>query len=287
MPDFPVIDAHVHLYDPATIRYAWMGSVPILDEAHLPARFFEAAAPVAVESLVFVEVNADAGEHLHEAAYVAGLAAAEPRVRALVAQVPLDRGDAASGDLERFAAMPLARGVRTLLEAHAHEPGWALREPFVSGVRRLAERDLSFDLCLRHAQLPEATELVRRCPDVRFVLDHLGKPPAADGALDPWRERLSSLAAEPNVWCKVSGLLTEADHERWTFNGVAPYVAHAIEAFGFERVMFGGDWPVSRLASGYADWVDVVDRVVAGASADELGALYRDNAASFYRLGTG
>jgi len=284
MPDFPVIDAHVHLYDPTTIPYPWMTSVPLLDEPHLTERFFSASAPVDVEALVFVEVNAAPDRHVDEALFVTDLAASEPRIRALVAQMPLDRGESVLDDLERYAAMPLARGVRTLLETHAHEPGWALRERFVAAVRRLPDHALSFDLCLRHAQMPEAIELVRRCPDVRFVLDHLGKPPAADGAFDPWRAHLTSLAAEPNVWCKISGLLTEADHRHWTYEGVAPYIDHVIDTFGFDRVMYGGDWPVSRLASSYADWVEVLDRVVLGASDDERRRLYRDNAIAFYRI---
>lgn len=284
MPDFPIVDAHVHLYDPASIDYPWMSAVPTLKEPHLPAHFFAANAPVEVDALVFVEVDAAPGRHLEEAAFIEGLATSEPRIRGMVCSLPLDRGDAVTGDLERYASKPLARGVRTLIERHQDDPGWAIREPFVRNVQALERYSLSFDLCLRSGQLPEATELARRCPNVRFVLDHIGKPPIRDGGLDPWRQHLAVLAAEPNVWCKISGVLTEADHAHWTYDSVAPYVAHAIECFGFDRVLYGGDWPVSRLASSYADWVDVVDRVVSDCSADELHRLYRRNAEIFYRL---
>ena len=287
MPEFPIVDAHVHLYDPGAVAYPWMADVPILDEAHLPERFFASTGHVEVESLVFVEVNAASGEHAREAAFVRELVATEPRIGAMVVSLPLDRGEAVMPELEACAADPLTRGVRTLVELHEDEPGWALREPFVAMVGALARFDLSFDICLRHAQLPDAIELVRRCPDTRFVLDHLGKPPAKAGGIFPWADRIDELAAEPNVACKVSGLVTEADHERWTVEDLRPYVEHVIEAFGSDRVMFGGDWPVSRLACAYPDWVDALDRIVAGASDDERRRLYRDNARAFYRLGPG
>ena len=208
-----------------------------------------------------------------------------PFVRGMVASMPLERGpDAVADDLAAYAMLPGARGVRRLIERHADEPGWALAEPFVEAVRALGPHDLSFDLCIRHPQMREASDLVRACPDVRFVLDHIGKPGIAEGLHEPWREDIAALAKLPNVWCKISGVVTEADHDAWTHGDVAPYVAHAIASFGFERVMFGGDWPVSELASPYARWVDTVDRVVAGATADERRRLYRDNAIAFYHL---
>ena len=288
MPDFPIVDAHVHLYDPARIAYPWMRDVPSLDEAHGPARFVDATGEVRVEAFVFVEVDAAPGAELDEARFVATeFAPREARLRGIVGSLPLERGAAAvAGELAAFAALPLARGVRRLLQGHLDEPGWALAEPFVEAVRSLAAHDLSFDLCLLHPQLAEATELVRRCPEVRFVLDHLGKPGIRDGLSEPWRGELAALAREPNVHCKVSGVVTEADHAHWTRDQVAPYVAHAIECFGFGRVMFGGDWPVATLATDYGRWVDVVDHVVAGASEEERRALYRDNARAFYRLGS-
>jgi L-fuconolactonase len=132
--------------------------------------------------------------------------------------------------------------------------------------------------------LAETIKLVEQCPDVSFMLDHIGKPGIREGLTQPWRSEMRDLAALPNVECKISGVVTEADHKSWTYDQVAPYVAHAIETFGFDRVAFGGDWPVSELATPYADWVAVVDRVIAGASEAEQRKLYRDNAIRFYRM---
>ena len=288
MPDFPIVDAHVHLYDPDRIAYPWMAGVPRLNEPHLPDRFTDSLGGVEVEAAVFVEVDAAPGAHLDEARLVSGLGEATPWLRGMVASMPLERGpEAVAGDLEAYAAMPLARGVRRLVERHSDEPGWALAEPLVAAVRSLERHGLSFDLCLRHPQLGEATELVRRCPQVRFVLDHIAKPGIREGLTEPWGTELAALAREPNVWCKISGVVTEADHAAWTRDEVAPYLSHAIECFGFERVMFGGDWPVSELATSYRAWVDLVDHVVSGASEDERRKFYRDNAAAFYRLDLG
>ncbi len=132
--------------------------------------------------------------------------------------------------------------------------------------------------------MADAIELVRRCPEVNFILDHIGKPGIKAGLREPWWSQMRELARLPNVICKVSGVVTEADRANWTYDEVAPYVAHAIDSFGFDGVAFGGDWPVMGLATRYPDWVAMVDRVTAGASAEELRQLYRDTAIAYYRL---
>jgi L-fuconolactonase len=284
LAEFPIVDAHVHLYDPAVIEYPWMRTVPKLDAPHLPADFRRLTEGVEIEALVFVEVDAAPGRNLDEARFVAGLAAEEPRLRGMVASIALEKGEAAAAELDAYAKIDIARGVRRLIERHANEPGWALREDFLAGVRLLPRYGFTFDLCLYHQQLPEVAELVRRCPDVRFIIDHIAKPGIRAGLTEPWRQHMREIARLPNVWCKISGVLTEADHDRWSEDEVAPYIAHAIECFGFDRVVFGGDWPVSELASTYRRWVDLVDSVVAGASEAERRRLYRDNAVAFYRL---
>ena len=116
------------------------------------------------------------------------------------------------------------------------------------------------------------------------MLDHIGKPGIKAGLSEPWRAAIRTLAVEPNVVCKISGVVTEADHDAWTYEQVAPYVDHAIGCFGFDRVMFAGDWPVSERATSYARWVAVVDRITAGASDEELRWLYRKTACATYRL---
>jgi L-fuconolactonase len=116
------------------------------------------------------------------------------------------------------------------------------------------------------------------------MLDHIGKPGIKAGLMEPWKAEMRTIAGLPNVVCKLSGVVTEADHAAWTYEQVAPYMSHAIDRFGFDRIMFGGDWPVLNLASRYPDWVALVDRVTAGVAGADLRKLYRDNAIRHYRL---
>jgi len=240
-------------------------------------------APVKVDGIVFVEVDVDDPRYLDEARWVEKTAESDPRVRGMVAGMPLEKGVSIESDIAEYSKLPRARGVRRLIQKHS-EPGWCLRPDFVAAVKLLPKYRLSFDICIFHPQMRDTIELVRRCPDVSFILDHIGKPGIKDGITQPWRSEMRELAELPNVICKISGVVTEADHKNWTYDGVAPYVAHSIETFGFDRVAFGGDWPVSELAARYADWVAIVDRVVSGASEAEKRKLYRDNAIRFYRL---
>jgi predicted TIM-barrel fold metal-dependent hydrolase len=285
LPNFPIVDAHLHIYDPEAHSYPWMRDAPLLNKVHGKAEYDRATAGIEVEKAVFVEVDIGEGFHLDEAHWVAEAAKGDARVQGVVASMPLEKGAAAvEADVAAFAAMPLARGVRRLIQGHVDEPGWCLRPDFVDGVRLVGSQGLGFDICIYHPQLGDATELVRRCPDVDFILDHIGKPGIKDGIREPWWSQMRELAAASNVICKISGAITEADHKAWTYDQVAPYVAHAIECFGFDRVAFGGDWPVVNLASSYKGWIEVLDRITAGAAEAELRKLYRDNAIRYYRL---
>jgi predicted TIM-barrel fold metal-dependent hydrolase len=283
MPDFPIVDAHVHLYDPGVIRYGWMKGRPVLDRQRLLAQLDEARRAIEIGALVWVEVGADPGLYLQEASFVDGLARADRRIRAMVAHAPLERGAAVTPDLEKLAAHELTRGVRRLLQDEPDD-AFCLRPGFIEGVRLLARFDLSFDICVYNRQLASAVELARRCPEVRFVLDHAGKPGIRNGLLEPWRTHIAQLAAMPHVWCKLSGLITEADHANWTRAQLRPYIDHVIKCFGAGRVMFGSDWPVSEQTHRYAEWVEIADWALAHASHDERRKIFRDNAMAFYRL---
>jgi L-fuconolactonase len=283
MPEFPIVDAHVHLYDPGVIRYGWMAGKAALAGPHRMPEFDAARGAVAIEALVWVEVGADPGQYLQEASYVAGLAERDPRIKAMVAHAPLERGAAVTPDLEKLAAHDLTRAIRRLLQDEA-DAELCLQPGFIEGVKLLPRFELAFDLCVRHHQLAAAIELVRRCPEVRFVLDHLGKPAIRDGLLDPWRHHIKELAELPNVHCKLSGVITEADPQSWTPAQLRPYLDHAIESFGFARLLYASDWPVSEQTHRYGDWVEILDDLTAGCSETERRQLFRDNAIAFYRL---
>ena len=281
-----VVDTHVHLYDPAQIRYGWMEDKPPLQSRHLLQELDAARGDVEIAGIVWIEVGSDPGQHLQEAKLVAELVGHDPRVKGMVASAPLERGDNVREDLKQLAALPLVKGIRRLLQNEA-DAAFCLQPPFIEGVRLLPRFGLSFDLCIYHPQLANVIELVRRCPDVQFMLDHIGKPGIKDGLIEPWRREITELASLPNVYCKISGVITEADHANWTREQLRPYIRHVAESFGSDRIAFGSDWPVSQLTHRYAEWVEIVAEALGDLNQDEQRKLFRDNATAFYRLGDG
>jgi L-fuconolactonase len=184
--------------------------------------------------------------------------------------------------LDPLAARARFRGVRHVAQSEPDD--FLLRPDFRRGLGELARRGLTYDLLVYVRQLPAAIDLVRAFPDQSFVLDHLGKPPIASAALEPWASGMRELAASPNVCAKLSGLVTEADWRRWKPSDLAPYVETALEAFGPNRLMLGSDWPVCTVAAGHGATIAVVSELVAELSADERAGLLGGNAARFYGL---
>jgi L-fuconolactonase len=283
MPDFPIVDAHVHLADPKRFGYSWTKNAPSLNRTVLPEHLTQAAAPVKIDRFVFVEVDVDLPQHLAEAAWIDELAKSDQRLQGMVACLPLERGKAIAGELEQLTRLKTLRGIRRLIQ-NQPDLDFCIQPNFIEGLKLLAAHDLVFDICIFHRHMPNAIKMVRQCPEVRFVLDHIGKPGIRAGIIDPWRQHMKELAALPNVVCKISGVTTEADHKSWTREQLKPYIAQAIESFGFERVMYGGDWHVSELGGTYPQWVGVLEWVVEGATPDEKRKLFRDTAIRTYRL---
>lgn len=283
MVNYPIVDSHVHLCDPSRFGYAWTAGAPSLKRKVLPADLDQAASPVKIDHLVFVEVDVDFPQHLDEAAWISELARKEPRLKGMVAALPLERGSVIEKELDILRSHRILRAVRRLIQ-NQPDPEFCIRPDFISGLKLLARYDIAFDICVFHHQLPNVIKMVRQCPEVRFVLDHIGKPPIKAGLLDPWRKDLRELATLSNVCCKISGVVTEADHRNWTREQLRPYIAHAIEVFGFDRVMYGGDWHVIELACSYPEWMEIVEWVIDDASSAEKRKLLRDNAIRFYKL---
>ena len=281
MPPFPIVDSHVHFWAPEERAYPWLRDVPALNGRRTPAELAAAAGAVEIAQIVFVQCGcADAAE---EVRWVEALAERDPRIAGIVAHAPLEAGDAVAAELERLAARPRVKGVRRLLQDEADD-AFCLRPDFVRAVRRLGALGLVCDLCIYHRQLGAVVELVRACPEVSFVLDHAGKPGIRAGLTEPWRAQLTELARAENVVCKLSGLATEAEHATWTEAQVRPYAAHVLDCFGAGRLLFGSDWPVSTLATGYGRWVAAVEGWTAGCSEAERRAIFAENARRVYRL---
>ena len=283
MIDFRIIDSHVHLLDQKRFGYAWSDGAPALKRDWTPDDLARSAKPYEIEGLVFVEVDVDMPQYLEEAEWVDELARRDRRVLGAVVCLPLERGPAIEPEIERVAGLPSVRGVRRLIQ-NQPDPDYVLRPDFLTALKLLPRYGLAFDVCIFHSQAANALEMMRACPDVAFVLDHIGKPGIKAGLLDPWRRRIRDMAALENVVCKLSGLTTEADHREWTRDQLRPYIDHVVECFGPDRILYGGDWPVSELAGSYLQWLQTLDWATAGFSPDEKRKLFRDNAVKAYRL---
>ena len=283
MIDIPIVDAHLHVWDPGRLSYPWLDEVPVLNRRFVLADYRDACGSIEIDKMVFLQCETDTAQYQQEADWVAALAKQDTRIEGIVPWAPLEQGEDARAAVEQLADNALVRGIRRILQSEA-DPGFCLRPGFVKGVQMLADFGLTFDICIAHCQMENTIELVKRCPNVSFVLDHIGKPDIKHQILDPWRSHMRQLASLPNVWCKLSGLVVEADIEQWQPADLRPYLAHVLDCFGFDRIMFGGDWPVVIQAAPLAVWMETLWSEVEHCSANEKLRLFRENAIAFYRL---
>lgn len=281
--DYPIIDTHVHFWDPDHLRYAWLDGSDLLNRPYLPEDYTEEIGEVNVGGIVFVQAECRRDQAVDEAKWVAELAQRDPRIQASVAWAPLELGEGVRPTLEALAAIGNVHGIRRLLQAEP-DPAFMLTDAFVEGTRLLPEYGMTFDFGVNRFQLEACAQLAAKCPEVRFILDHIGVPDIAGEQMEPWRTHLRALAALPNVFCKMSGVATAADRENWTREDVQPYIETVIEAFGFDRLAFGSDWPVMLLATRIPQWFGVVREVVASCSDAERRKLFVDTAVDLYRL---
>jgi predicted TIM-barrel fold metal-dependent hydrolase len=281
----PIIDAHVHLWNPERFSMPWLADIPLLNRPYDLQDYRLHTQGLPIIAMVYIEVGVEPREALREAHSIVDLAREEPRLQAIVAAAPVERGIAVREYLASLVAIsPLIKGVRRNIQDET-ELDFCLQTDFVTGVRLLAEFNLSFDLCIKHWQLPYVIELVRRCPDTAFILDHLGKPGIRQGLIDPWQADLRKLAQLPNVVCKISGLVTEADPVGWQPADLEPFIDVVLDSFGEERILFGGDWPVALLASTFRRWYETLAALTAHLPVSARRKLWAENAQRCYRIG--
>ena len=289
-----VIDSHVHFWDPAILRYPWLGDVPALNRPMLPRdyrplqRCEDATVDAnvddggAVNAVVFVEANCAPKQGEAEVAFVQRLTQHEPRIAGIVASLDLRDARARGAALARLRSAPRVVGVRHNIQGNP--AGFALTPEFVRGAQAVGESGLTFDLCATADQLGDVVSLVAQCPATTFVLDHAGKPAIQHDSFGDWSVRLAGLAKLDNVVCKLSGLLSEARADQRNEAGIARYAHHVLACFGTHRVMYGSDWPVCTLAGGESVWRGLVARFTADWSSQARDAFYAANAIRIYRL---
>ncbi|MGI9147556.1 MAG: amidohydrolase family protein [Chloroflexota bacterium] len=215
---------------------------------------------------------------------MAELAGRDPRIDGIVAWAPLEYGEQVRPLLETLAKVDeRVKGIRRITQFEP-DPAFCLRPGFVRGCQLLPEHGLSCDLCIDHTQLANTTELIRQCPETSFILDHIAKPNIKSGLREPWWQDIKTVAALPNVVCKISEVANQADLERWTVEDVRPYVERVLEVFGEDRVMYGAGYPIVLLACTYQRWAETVEQLTGSLSDDARRKLWADNARGVYRL---
>ncbi len=286
-PMLPILDTHQHLWDLRTRKLSWLKPGDPLAQNFTPVEYAAATEGLGVVKSIYMEVGVDADDRVGEADYVVDLCQKGTTtmrgavIGARVTDPGLDRY------LDRYKGNPHVKGVRDMLHTGDSPRGRCLQPEFQAAMRTLAERDLSFDLCVRPAELPDMVQLVRACPETRFILDHCGNPSVqfTPAQWEAWRANLQELGQLPNIVCKVSGIAVNGTTKgAWKPADLAPAVHGVIAAFGWDRVVFGGDWPVLTRAGSYRDWVLALREILANESEVNQRKLFHDNAARVYRV---
>lgn len=277
-----IVDTHLHIIDQSALTYPWLANEPALNRDFTYETYAREARRLGITQSLHMEVDVDAGQIEAETAYVQGVSGRQGATigGAISACRPEDEGFAAF--LERQRANPFVKGFRRVLHVMPDELSDSPR--FRDNLKRLSGTGLTFDLVVLPRQLPRAMALVDLAPDVQFILDHCGVPDIKGNVLDPWRGHMSEIAKRPNVAGKISGVVAYADPQEWTVATLRPYVEHTIGAFGWDRVVWGSDWPVCTLGGGLSTWVGATHALIAGASADERTKLLSANARRIWRL---
>jgi len=276
--NLPIIDTHQHLIYPGRGTYSWTHGLDALDGKTFPLEEYRLLAqPAGIVGSIFMETSAD--DWRAELTHVVQLAAQpESHILGIVANCRPEE-DGFEPYIESIRTAKLV-GLRRICHT---EPDDLSRQPrFVENIRCAGRAGLTFDLCFLARQLGIALELARKCPDTQFVLDHCGVPDIAGGIMDGWCADLRDLSGLPNVACKISGVLAYCSPENAKLQAVRPWVEHCIESFGWDRVVWGSDWPVCNVLSSLPAWVEISRQIVQSASEDEQAKLFHKNALRIY-----
>ena len=275
-----IVDAHQHYWEVGRFDYGWdRQGLPALDRDFLPADLEPQLAAAGVARTILVQV-------LHTAAeteWMLALAEAHPSIAGVVGWVDLTQDpDAIARDVEALRRDPRLVGIRHLVHEEPDDD-WVVRDDVLRGLGVLEALDIPFDLLLRPRHLRHVPVLSERLPGLRMVIDHIAKPDIAGRGREPWQTEMRAAAANPNLWCKLSGMITEADHASWIPADLAPYVQATLEAFGPERLMYGSDWPVCTLAGSYDRVIGALRSVLGDVDGAVESLIFAESAAGFYR----
>lgn len=273
------IDSHQHLWRYTSEDYGWIGpQMQQLKRDFLPEDLEREMAAAQVDGAVAVQAR----QSVEETRWLLDLAAQSLAIRGVVGWLPIVQGDLPS-QLSELGDTAKLKGLRHVIQDEPDDD-FILREDFNLGIASLLGTGLVYDILIHERHLPQAARFVALHPRQTFVLDHLAKPKITAAEIEPWRTNLFALAAQPNVFCKLSGLVTEGDWEAWTLESLRPYLDAALAAFGPERLMAGSDWPVCLLASGYSRWWETLRGWMSSFKVRHQEMILGETAKSVYRL---
>lgn len=282
-----IVDSHVHLYDPSAQSHPWLDGVPLIKKPFMTADYRAALDGAPVRKIVCIEAAPVLEHSLREAQWLRQAAARDQLIGAIVAQAPVERGQEVRRDLDALAALGKVTGIRRILGAPFQaDPDFPVRPSVIEGVRALSDYGMVFDLAgISPTNLDKAIQLVKACPRTQFILNHGGRPPIADGQLQPWARQMKELATLPNASVKLSNLIRDAGPD-WSIEKIRPFAEIAVQAFGFDRLLFGSDFPVVTLVNrgSITGSVAAMQSVFAQASVDERRKYFHDNAIRLYRI---
>jgi L-fuconolactonase len=273
------IDSHHHFWSYDPVEYGWIDdAMKSIRRDFLPEHLRAEIAATDVDGVVSVQARQD----LIETQWLLNFATQTDFIKGVVGWVELV-SPKVGAELERFAANPKLKSVRHVVQGEPDD-NFILREDFNRGIRELMKFKLAYDILIFERHLPQTIKFVDAHPDQVFVLDHIAKPRIKAGAFEPWNKNLRELAKRPNVYCKASGMVTEADYATWTEGQLQRYFDATLEAFGPQRLMFGSDWPVCLVACGYTRWHKLVSSWIAQLSPAEQGRILGGTAVEAYKL---
>jgi L-fuconolactonase len=293
MPDFSIVDTHLHVWDQSRLKYSAFDDSPLFGHPYHVEDYQKACGDLDVEAMVFLECYADfwegGGQYIEEIEFVEDEQKRDPRIKAIIPMAPLEWGNKVEPMLRKMRdEHPSVRGIRRIMEFDADPRALTLSEGFIEGVNLLAKFGWSFDINPNHTQMDFIREFVRKIEGVPMILDHCGKPGIRQGKIEQFREDMQDLAKHSDMWVKLSDLPPYAS-ANWTQEELRPYIEATLDAFGPERTIYAGDYPILLQATNLTQWVEVLDNAFAelGLSETETRKIYRDNANAFYRLGLG
>ncbi|MGH6860028.1 MAG: amidohydrolase family protein [Phyllobacterium sp.] len=278
----PLIDTHLHLIDRTALSYPWLAGVEALNRDFSYADYALQARRAGISQALHMEVDVAASDIEAETANVARLAAGKDSLIAGIISACRPEEEGFAAFLERQSANPLIKGFRRVL--HVMPDGLSQQPLFRENLKRLGDTRLTFDLCVLPRQIDKAIALVDLAPDVQFILDHCGVPDIKGGDDADWSAKIAEMSRRPNVTAKISGVVAYADAQSWRVETLEPYVHHVIASFGWDRLVWGGDWPVCTLGGGLATWVAATHALVSGCSTSERSRLFSENAKRIWTL---